>query len=628
MLRTFTYATLSLLLSFLLRPFGAQADHLRAHLLLGAQLTGAQEVPAVNTSARGTASFTLNEGKDTLFIAGSFTGLSGPITMAHVHNGFEGVAGPVVTSLFSMIRGNQLNGFLTGADIAPDKLDRYLRGAYYINIHTAANPNGEIRGQIKLEKDEEYEAVLVGSKQVPAVTTNAVGIGTFNLGQQQNKLKFRVVFSGLSGPVTVTHFHTGAAGTAGPVIVDLMPFLNGNVIEGEITPSAAFLTALAAGQIYINVHTAANPNGEIRSQLTREARFLMHDARLDASQVVPATASTGKGVAVFLLNTTLDSLFVDISHTGLSGPPTAFRLFAANAGAANPGLGTIVDVALPANAPNAFGISIVRLSKQVVNLFLSGGVNVVLATAANPNGEIRGQVYRLAREGYTFVLSGKQERPNPVVSSGYGAGYVSMDRDQSNVHLNMTWGGLSGPATMGHFHTGLSSQSGPVVFNLMPFFNTTTPPSGADAYWNATNDAPNATNPFTAKRALQFRRDSMYVNLHTVASPSGEIRGQVLRGARSLSVLLAAQPAALVAETFTTAPNPFRETLGVRFDARTAGTGTLRVTDVLGREVLSRPLTVRPGANTAEVRIPGAPGVYLLLLDVNGSRIVSRLTKE
>ncbi|OWP62556.1 hypothetical protein CDA63_13690 [Hymenobacter amundsenii] len=630
MLRTFTYATLSLLLSLLLRPFGAQADHLRSHLLLGAQLSGAQEVPAVATSARGTASFTLNAGKDTLFIAGSFTGLSGAITMAHVHNGFEGVAGPVVTNLFSMIRGNQINGFLTGADISPDKLDRYLRGAYYINIHTALNPGGEIRGQIKLEKDEEYVGVLTGDQQVPAVTTNAIGLGTFNLAQQQNKLKFRVVFSGLSGPVTVTHFHTGAFGATGPVIVDLMPFLNGNVIEGEITPSAAFLTALAAGQIYINVHTAANPNGEIRSQLDREARYLSHDARLDASQMVPATASTGKGVSFLELNTTLDSLRIFVTHTGLSGAPTSLQLFAADAGQPNSANLQIAGVNL-VGAPAAFSVLFTRasgLSLPLVNLFLRGGVNMVLTTAANPNGEVRGQVYRLAREGYTFVLSGKQERPNPVASTGYGAGYVSMDRDQSNVHLNMTWGGLSGPATMGHFHTGLSSQSGPVVFNLMPFFNATTPPSGADAYWNPTNDAPNATNPFTARRALQFRRDSMYVNLHTAANPGGEIRGQVLRGAKSLSVLLAAQPAALVAETFAATPNPFRETLAVRFDARTAGTGTLRVTDVLGRQVLTRPLTVRPGANTAEVRIPGAPGVYLLLLEVNGSRIVSRLTKE
>ncbi|MBT2558507.1 CHRD domain-containing protein [Hymenobacter sp. ISL-91] len=628
MLRTFTYATLSLLLSLLLRPFAAQADHLRAHLLFGAQLSGAQEVPAVATTARGTASFTLNAGKDTLFISGSFTGLSGPITMAHVHNGFEGTAGPVVSNLFSMIRGNQLNGFLTGPDIAPAKLDRYLRGAYYINIHTAANPGGEIRGQIKLEKDEQFVGVLSGDEEVPAVTTNAIGLGSFNLAQQQNKLKFRVVFSGLSGPVTVTHFHTGAIGATGPVIVDLMPFLTGNVIEGEITPTAAFLTALNAGQIYINVHTAANPGGEIRAQLIREARFLSHDARLDAAQMVPVTTSAAKGVSFIRLNSTLDSLTIFATHTGLSGAPTSFDLYAANAGQPNSVAARLARVTLPPTVPAAFAITFTGLDVAAINLFLRGEVNMVLNTAANPNGEIRGQIYRLAREGYTFVLSGKQERPNPVATGGYGAGFVSMDRDQSNVHLNMTWGGLSGPATMGHLHSGLITESGPVVFNLMPFFNATTPTSGADAYWNATNEASNAANPFTARRALQFRRDSIYVNLHTAANPGGEIRGQVLRDFRRLSVLLSAQPSALVAEGFAATPNPFRDELSFRFEARSSGTGTLRVTDLLGRTVLTQAVSVRPGTNRTDVKVPGAAGVYLLLMELNDSRIVSRITKQ
>ena len=432
MTKIFTSCVVLLSLLLGLRP--AQADHLRSHLLLGAQLSGAQEVPAVTTAGRGVVSFTLNPGKDTLFISGTFAGLSGPITMAHVHSGFEGVAGPVVTNLFPFIQGNRIQGFLTGADLDRTKLDRYLRGGYYINIHTAANPGGEIRGQIRLEKDEEYVSILGGDQEVPPVTTAATGIGTFNLSQSRDKFKFRVVFSGLSGPVTITHFHTGATGASGPVIVDLMPYLSGNVIEGEITPTTEFLTALAAGQIYINVHTAANPGGEIRGQLVREARFLSHDARFDAAQMVPATNATGKAVSFIRLNTTFDTLRVFVAHTGLSSAPTALQLYAAGAGQANNTNLGIASVNLT-GAPAAFAVTFTGLSVDIVNLFLTGGVNLVLTTAANPNGEIRGQVYRLAREGYTFGITGAQERPTPVATAGYGAGFVSMDRDQSNVHV-------------------------------------------------------------------------------------------------------------------------------------------------------------------------------------------------
>ena len=144
MLQKLTHLLAGLLI--LLFSVSAQADHLRAHLLLGATLNGSQEVPAVTTGARGAVSFTLNPTRDTLFISGAFSGLSGAITMAHTHLGFRGVSGAPVTDLFRFIRGNRIQGFLTGADIDRGKLDRYLRGGYYINIHTAANPNGEIRG--------------------------------------------------------------------------------------------------------------------------------------------------------------------------------------------------------------------------------------------------------------------------------------------------------------------------------------------------------------------------------------------------------------------------------------------------------------------------------------------------
>ena len=620
-----------LLLCALLGSSTAFADHLRAHLLLGATLNGAQEVPAVTTAARGAVSFTLNPTRDTLFISGSFSGLSGPITMAHTHNGFRGVAGPVVTDLFRFIRGNRIQGFLTGADIDRGKLDRYLRGGYYLNIHTAANMGGEIRGQIEVEKDEEFVSVLEGAQEVPPVTTNALGAGSFNLSQSQDKLKFRVVVSGLSGPITMCHFHQGALGVAGPVVLDLMSFVSGNVIEGEVTPTPAIVTAMLAGQIYINVHTAANPGGEIRGQLVRDARYLSHDARFDGTQMVPAVTTTAKAVSILQLNTTLDTLFVRYAYTGLSSAPTSLAIHAADAGVANSATPIASLALLPTDPAVLTTITLSGPTPALVNLFLRGSINLVFTTAANPNGEIRGQVYRLAREGYTFSMNGAQERPTPNPSTGYGSGFVSMDRDQSNVHFSMTWGGLSGPVTVGHFHSGLRTQGGPVVFDLAPFF---TPAAGAaisaEGFWQPTgNTGANATRPFTARRALQFRRDSVYANIHTALYPGGEIRGQVFRGAKDLSIVLATQPAALVAESFAAYPNPVRDVVTVAFEARRANSGTLRIQDLLGRTVATQAMAVRVGANRQTLLLPGvAPGVYLLTVESEGSRVVSRFVKE
>lgn len=186
------------------------------------------------------------------------------------------------------------------------------------------------------------------------------------------------------------------------------------------------------------------------------------------------------------------------------------------------------------------------------------------------------------------------------------------------------WGGLTGLATAGHFHTGLSSQSGSVVFNLVPLFDNAITPTAVYGFWK--NDA---TQPFTARRSLQFRRDSIYMNLHTAAFPTGEIWGQVFRGARNLQVVLATQSAALVAGTFGTAPNPFLTALTLSFDSRVASFGLLRVTDVLGRAIATQTVAVRLGANTLPLALPGiVPGLYLLSLQVSDARLVARIAKE
>ena len=615
-------------------PLAASADHLRPHLLLTARLSGAEEVPAVNTPAQGVAGFTLNATRDTLFIQAAFSGLSGAITGVHVHDGAPGVAGPVITSLVSKVRGNRLSGYLTGADITPAKLAKYLQGQYYLNVHTAANGGGEIRGQILLETDAAFVANLTGGQENPAVTTPATGLGIFSLSQSQDKLRFRVVFDNLSSALTVTHLHTGAIGANGSVVVDLLPFRSGNVIEGEITPTAAVVTALVQGLIYVNVHTATNGGGEIRGQVLSPFTGLNFDARLDGTQMVPATASTAKGVAVGRLSGTLDTLYVRVAFTGLSGAPVAINIHSAPAGQANTAANLLASISVvqgSGTSGNTSGnISIFRITAPVltpatVNLLLNAGVNLVLTTAANPAGEIRGQVLRLAREGYTIVLNGAQERPNPTTSAGYGVGVVSIDRAQTNAHFMSVWGGLSGPAVAGHFHTGLSSQGGPVVFSLVPFFDNATTPTALYGFWK--ND--NTAAPFILRRSLQFRADSMYMNLHTAAFQGGEIRGQVFRGARNLQVVLATQPAAVVTGTFGTAPNPFGTALTLAFEARATGTGRVRITDVLGRPVAIQTVAVRPGANAVPLALPNAaPGIYLLSLEVGETRLVTRLAKE
>jgi hypothetical protein len=193
----------------------------------------------------------------------------------------------------------------------------------------------------------------------------------------------------------------------------------------------------------------------------------------------------------------------------------------------------------------------------------------------------------------------------------------------------MVWGGLTGPASMGHFHTGLLRQAGPVVFDLMPFFNNASNGMAAEGFWKPTNAAPNAARPFTLRRSVQFRRDSMYVNIHTAQFPGGEIRGQVFRGARNLSRVLSAQPAAVVAETFGIYPNPTQNQLQINFEGRVTDSGTISISDVLGREVLSQGVNVQPGRHQVALVVNSLKaGIYFVTLNVSGTKIVTKFVKE
>lgn len=113
---------------------------------------------------------------------------------------------------------------------------------------------------------QRYEAVLAGAQEVPAVATAAAGNAQVEYNPRSNMLHWQVTATGLSGKPTAAHIH----GPAGPgqnaaaiVPLDVRPAtINGQL---RITPEQA--TQLESGQWYVNIHTAAHPDGEIRGQL-------------------------------------------------------------------------------------------------------------------------------------------------------------------------------------------------------------------------------------------------------------------------------------------------------------------------------------------------------------------------
>ena len=106
---------------------------------------------------------------------------------------------------------------------------------------------------------------LSARNEVPPNASAATGRATVTLDRATRMLTWSVAYSGLTGPATGAHIHNGAEGTNGPVVV---PFtVTPSPITGSTTLTEAQVQQLAASNWYVNVHTAANPGGEIRGQL-------------------------------------------------------------------------------------------------------------------------------------------------------------------------------------------------------------------------------------------------------------------------------------------------------------------------------------------------------------------------
>jgi hypothetical protein len=116
---------------------------------------------------------------------------------------------------------------------------------------------------------EKFKATLDGASEVPANTSAGKGAADIDYDAASKKLTWKLTYSGLSGPATAAHFHGPAeAGKNGGVAVAI-PGATASPAEGSATLTDAQAADLVAGKYYVNVHTAANPGGEIRGQVTK-----------------------------------------------------------------------------------------------------------------------------------------------------------------------------------------------------------------------------------------------------------------------------------------------------------------------------------------------------------------------
>lgn len=110
-------------------------------------LSGAQEVPSVATSATGECLVTLDDVLNQVSVSCTYSGLTSNANNAHIHTGAPGVSGPPVVTL-AFTAATSGTATVTNGAISPANVAAMIAGNTYVNIHSMNHSGGEIRGQV------------------------------------------------------------------------------------------------------------------------------------------------------------------------------------------------------------------------------------------------------------------------------------------------------------------------------------------------------------------------------------------------------------------------------------------------------------------------------------------------
>lgn len=517
-------------------------------------LSGDEEVPPVDSA--GSAQTDITVDVVTGAVSGTVTVNGITATAAHIHDGFAGTNGGVSIGLDQDAGNAALFNVPGGATLDAAGIDRLLAGALYVNVHTAAIPSGELRGQILPIDFVLRFADLEGFASVPRVNTTASGRAAMTLNSVTGDLVVQANVVGLDD-ATAAHVHEAYAGNTGPVLVDLAQDAAdpGRWFVEDGSLNAAGLAAFDAGRLYVNVHSPANPGGELRGQVLPDGIAVIF-AELSGEQEVPLVDTRAGGLAAMTLDATASLASIHANTTGLADA-TAAHLHGAFGGDNG---GVEIGLTQDGSEPAHWFTEEESLTQAQLDAILAGATYINVHSPANPGGEVRGQVIPAGIE-FTFGrLEGAQEVP-PVASAAGGSFAVTVDPAAMTLVANVNTLGAD-DATAAHLHEAYAGANGGVAIGL-------TQDASDVSRWSADGVA------IDAAQLGAFRAGRIYVNVHTPANPPGEVRGQVapapvevlftsLSGAEEV-------PAIVSAASATAASTVNRDSGVVTLHLRTAG---------------------------------------------------------
>jgi hypothetical protein len=368
--------------------------------------------------------------------------------------------------------------FSAGAALTASQVTSFDAQGLYYNVHSTANPGGEIRGQIVPSSaafitdngdpatGNTFSALMSGAQEVPANASKASAYGTIVLDPTARTISGVLVTDGLAG--TVAHIHNGLPGVSGPVV---FPLAGGPTVWtlAATAITDAQIADLRGGAYYLNVHSTALPGGELRGQLTQQVRFAELTNANEPSVIAPALPSSGTGVLALGTTALANGNFPIsgfVKTSGIVNATAAHIHQGATPGATGPVIVPITET------PVGSGLWVVpagsTLTPAQVVSFNTGALYYNVHTTLNPGGEVRGPIVPATVKIGNATLDGASEVP-PVTTAAAGTGIIALNSVTRLVNGNVNTTGIIG--TLAHVHQAAVGVSGPVIVPL-----TVTPP--------------------------------------------------------------------------------------------------------------------------------------------------------
>ncbi|HVF17554.1 MAG TPA: CHRD domain-containing protein [Steroidobacteraceae bacterium] len=230
-------------------------------------LSPTETYPLPTSTANGTGELTFNLVNGA--VAGGVTTSGITATLAHIHRGYAGTAGPVIVNFVKSASDPNRWEPQAGSLLTADQINDLLAGRLYVNVHSAAYAQGEIRGQIQPDNIDVVVSQMNGASVSPPVTSPATGVAATTVDALAGSATIHVNSLGVDD-ATDAHVHKAAAGAnnaASLIALTKDAAAPGHWVAEMQTITPTDRTDFLANGWYVDVHTPANTAGAIRGQI-------------------------------------------------------------------------------------------------------------------------------------------------------------------------------------------------------------------------------------------------------------------------------------------------------------------------------------------------------------------------